>query len=278
MGLIHRMPQTAFVFLVGCSGHLGSATAQRFRVRMADVPGDPAKPAAAAMGTEIHRAVPSAPAGALGGTFGRLLREGVRDHLSRPPAIAAAAEHAEETDRCSLTAMFVLPGLCLAAGILPGYVHRCLAPGAQKLVGAHMPPQAASPWLSIVPVAESRSSYNGSAGLCCSCRSARLRAALSSIASRPVRCGAARPGIADFRMRVRPPNTPASASRSPSAACLAPLCFMAREKVDMPPPGDPPPGTAHVVACATSSGTRSMRPLADGVASAAEQLQPLCSS
>ena len=50
-GLIHRMPQTAFAFLIGCVGDLGAAAAQRLRLRMADLPGDPAQPAAAVMGT-----------------------------------------------------------------------------------------------------------------------------------------------------------------------------------------------------------------------------------
>ena len=50
-GLIHRMPHTAVAFLIGCVGDLGAAAAQRLRLRMADLPGDPGQPAAAAMGT-----------------------------------------------------------------------------------------------------------------------------------------------------------------------------------------------------------------------------------
>src|SRR5690606_14723797 len=44
---------------------------------------------------------------------------------------------------------------------LPGIVIDILSPAANAMVGAHMPVQAALPWLSIVPIAESRSSYNG---------------------------------------------------------------------------------------------------------------------
>ena len=55
-GLIHRMPQTAFVFLVGCVGDLGAAAAQRLRLRMADLPGDPAQPATAVMGAQASGA------------------------------------------------------------------------------------------------------------------------------------------------------------------------------------------------------------------------------
>ena len=58
--------------------------------------------------------------------------------------------------------MVVLAALCLLAGILPGLVHRRAGPGRRRAcVGARMPAQTALPWLSIVPIAESRSSYNG---------------------------------------------------------------------------------------------------------------------
>src|SRR6185436_19399945 len=61
----------------------------------------------------------------------------------------------------SLAAMFLLAALCLIAGILPGLFIDALAPVVQSLVGARMPVQRGVEWLSIVPIAESRSSYNG---------------------------------------------------------------------------------------------------------------------
>jgi hypothetical protein len=76
---------------------------------------------------------------------------------ARTPVAANAAE----VDRFSRAAMFVFAGLCFLVGILPGLVIDGLAPVVQDLVGARMPVQLASPWLSIVPVIESRSSYNG---------------------------------------------------------------------------------------------------------------------
>src|SRR3954452_8846496 len=57
--------------------------------------------------------------------------------------------------------MFILASLCLLAGILPGLVIDSLSPTVQDLVGARMPEQSAVSWLSIVPIAESRSSYHG---------------------------------------------------------------------------------------------------------------------
>ena len=57
--------------------------------------------------------------------------------------------------------MFILAALCFLAGVLPGPVIDLLAPVVQSLVGARMPVQTFLPWASIVPIAESRSSYNG---------------------------------------------------------------------------------------------------------------------
>ena len=53
--------------------------------------------------------------------------------LGRPRSPAAA--QARETDRYSLVAMFVLAGLCLLAGILPGLVVDGLAPVVALLNG-----------------------------------------------------------------------------------------------------------------------------------------------
>src|SRR5438445_12878231 len=57
--------------------------------------------------------------------------------------------------------MFIFASLCLLIGIIPTPIIDALAPAVKTLVAAHMPMQSADPWLSIVPIAESRSSYNG---------------------------------------------------------------------------------------------------------------------
>src|SRR5216683_1796244 len=57
--------------------------------------------------------------------------------------------------------MFFFAALCLVAGILPGFFIDALSPVVEGLVGARMPVQTGIDWLSIVPIAESRSSYNG---------------------------------------------------------------------------------------------------------------------
>ena len=57
--------------------------------------------------------------------------------------------------------MFILAALCLLAGILPGLVIDALSPVTTEILGSRMPIQANEAWLSIAPIAESRSSYNG---------------------------------------------------------------------------------------------------------------------
>src|SRR5262249_31137865 len=79
--------------------------------------------------------------------------------LGRPRT--PAADRALETDGYSLAAMFFFAALCLVAGILPGIFIDALAPVVSGLIGARMPVQTGVEWLSIVPIAESRSSYNG---------------------------------------------------------------------------------------------------------------------
>ena len=60
----------------------------------------------------------------------------------------------------------------------------------------------------------------------------------SSIASPPTACAARRRGIAAFPTRGPRPSTPPAASPSRSAASSAPSLFAARERIDMPAPGD----------------------------------------
>src|SRR6185312_3439399 len=79
--------------------------------------------------------------------------------LGRPRT--EAAKRAHEADRFSLAAMLGLAALCLLAGILPGLFIDALAPVAKAMVGNSMPLQRDVPFLSIVPIAESRSSYDG---------------------------------------------------------------------------------------------------------------------
>jgi hydrogenase-4 component B len=152
---------------------------------------------------------------------------------SRSPA----ADRASEVDRYAVSAMFVLSGLCLLAGILPGLVIDGLAPIAAIVVGDRMPAQANVAWLSIIPVGESRSSYNGLLVFLFIAVSAFLAAfIIHRLASRALRrapawgCG--------FTDMTPAAQYTADSFAQPIRRVFGTLWFRARERVTMPPPGD----------------------------------------
>ena len=159
-GLIHRMPKTAFAFLVGCiaisalpplNGFVSEWLTFQAILLHPDLPQWGLKLAIPADGALLALSAALAAAcfvKAFGITF-----------LGRPRTRAAA--DAREVDNFSLYAMFGFASLCLLAGIFPGVVIDLLAPVTHALVGTHMPTQLGVPWLSIVPVESARSSYNG---------------------------------------------------------------------------------------------------------------------
>ncbi|HSD93077.1 MAG TPA: hydrogenase 4 subunit B, partial [Methyloceanibacter sp.] len=159
-GLIHTMPLTAFAFLVGCiaisalpplNGFVSEWLTFQAILLSPDLPSWGLKFLVPAIGALLALSAALAAAcfvKAFGITF-----------LGRPRSEAARRAH--ETDRSSLTAMLGLAGLCLVAGIFPGFFIDALAPVAKAMVGDSMPLQSHVPYLSIVPIAESRSSYNG---------------------------------------------------------------------------------------------------------------------
>ena len=127
-GLIHRMPQTAVVLPDRLRRDLGAAAAQRLRLGMAHLPGDPGEPGTAAVGPELRgrrrsarcwrwrRRSPPRASSRLGIAF-----------LGRPRS-AAAAQRARgrplaRSPRCSSSpALVLLPACC------PGCVIDALAP------------------------------------------------------------------------------------------------------------------------------------------------------
>jgi formate hydrogenlyase subunit 3/multisubunit Na+/H+ antiporter MnhD subunit len=242
-GLIHRMPWTAFVFLGGCvaisalpplNGFVSEWLIFQAVLLSPDLPEwglkllVPAAGAMLALGAALSAACFVR---AYGITF-----------LGRPRSIAAA--DAQETDNFSLAAMSVLLCLCLLAGILPGFVIDAVAPVAQDLVGQRMPEQASLPWFSIVPVAESRSSYNGLLVFAFIAISAMLAAeTIHRFASRAVRRGPAWDcGYPDPRPATQ---YTADSFAQPLRRVFAGV-FQARERVEMPPPGDERPARIEI--------------------------------
>jgi len=155
--------------------------------------------------------------------------------LGRPRSDAAA--RAGEVDGMSLAAMAILAAACLAAGILPGFVIDALAPVTTALLGAPMTPQSGEAWLSIAPVAESRSSYNG---LLVFLFVAAMTAAAAVLARRfgagPVR--RAPPWDCGFPEPSPAAQYTADSFAQPIRRVFGQVVFRAREEVEMPAPGD----------------------------------------
>jgi formate hydrogenlyase subunit 3/multisubunit Na+/H+ antiporter MnhD subunit len=133
-GLIHRMPKTAATFLIGCAaisalpplnGFVSEWLTFQAILVSPQLPQWGLRFLIPAVGALLALSAALAAAcfvKAYGVTF-----------LGRPRT--PAAEGAQEVDRFSLAAMFILAGLCFLAGVLPGLVIDALAPVAQSLVG-----------------------------------------------------------------------------------------------------------------------------------------------
>ena len=163
--------------------------------------------------------------------------------LGRPRT--SAAQNAREVDAFSLSAMFVLVVLCLVAGILPGYFIDVLAPVVQSVVGGHLPEQAALSWLTIVPIAESRSSYNGLVLFVLIAAAATIAAyVIHRWASHVIRRSAAWDcGFPDASTATQ---YTAGSFAQPIRRVFGTLVFHAREEIHMPAPGDPQPAQFKV--------------------------------
>jgi NADH:ubiquinone oxidoreductase subunit 5 (subunit L)/multisubunit Na+/H+ antiporter MnhA subunit len=235
-GLIHRMPRTAFTFLVGCVAISALPPLNGFVSEWLTFQAILVSPDLAEWGLKVL--VPGV--GALLALSAALAAAcfvkafGVT-FLGR--ARSVAAEGAAETDRFSLAAMFAFAALCLLAGIFPGFVIDGLAPVVQDLVGGRLPAQASERWLSIVPITASRSSYNGLLIFLFVAISASAAAfAIHRLASHALRRGAAW----DCGHPDPSPATQYTAGSfaQPIRRVFGTIVFLAREEVAMPPPGD----------------------------------------
>jgi formate hydrogenlyase subunit 3/multisubunit Na+/H+ antiporter MnhD subunit len=163
--------------------------------------------------------------------------------LGRPRSAEAAA--AREVDRFSLAAMGALAGLCLLAGLFPAFVIDALAPAVRFFAGARMPVQASIPWLSIAPVAASRSSYNGLLVFLFIAASASLAAVvIHRLASKALR----RAPAWDCGFPDADPATQYSAESfsEPIRRVFGGFVFRVATTVDMPAPGDTRPARLTV--------------------------------
>jgi hydrogenase-4 component B len=271
-GLIHRMPQTAFVFLVGCAaisalpplnGFVSEWLTFQAILLSPQLPSWGLKFLVPAVGALLALSAALAAAcfvKAFGVTF-----------LGR--ARTEAAKSAHETDRFSLAAMFCFAALCLVAGILPGLFIDALAPVTQSLLGARMPVQTGIEWLSIVPIVESRSSYNGLLVFLFMVISGTLAAiAIHRLASDRLRRGPAWDcGYPDASTATQ---YTASSFAQPIRRVFGSMVFHAREQIDMPPPGDQRPAQLTVT-LRDPVWDSLYAPIADGISFAADRLNHL---
>jgi formate hydrogenlyase subunit 3/multisubunit Na+/H+ antiporter MnhD subunit len=238
-GLIHRMPKTAFAFLVGCAaisalpplnGFVSEWLTFQAIVLHPDLPQWGFKIAIPADGALLALSAALA-AACFVKAFGVCF-------LGRPRTAQAA--QAREVDPFSLTAMFVFVTICLLAGVLPGGVIDILAPIARALTGAQMPTQLNRAWLSIAPVADTRSSYDGllvflfiAASAWTTAMAVHRFASHASRRSSPWDCGFPDPS----------PTTQYTAGSfaQPIRRVFGAVVFRSHETVVMPPPGDMAP-------------------------------------
>lgn len=235
-GLVHSMPKTAFLFLGGCvaiaalpplngfasewlvfQAILLSPTLPQWILKLIVPAVGVAFTLSAALGAACYIR-------AFGVCF-----------LGRPRT--PAAEQAREAGQWSLGAMAALLGLCVMAGALPGVFIDTISPVAAAFVGGRMPAQQTIAWLSIAPVAESRSSYNGLLVF--------LFIAFSAYAAhwliRKYGSGASRRAPAWDCGYIDASSTTqylASSFAQPIRRTLGVIAFSTRESLDMPLPGE----------------------------------------
>lgn len=243
-GLLNRMPATGLFVLVGCAaisalpplnGFVSEWLVFQAILISPALPSWTLKlliPAAGAM-----LALAAALAGAC------FVRVYGTAFLGRPRG--PEAREAADVDRFSTGVMAVLAVACLLTGIFPGQVIDALSPIVYALIGAGMPKQSTLAWMSIAPIAESRSSYNGLLVFLFMVISGTLAAyVVHRLASNVVR----RAPAWDCGFPDASPATQYSAESfaQPIRRVFGSVAFRARERVDMPPPGDLRPARLDV--------------------------------
>jgi NADH:ubiquinone oxidoreductase subunit 5 (subunit L)/multisubunit Na+/H+ antiporter MnhA subunit len=243
-GLIHRMPLTAFACLVGCAaisalpplnGFVSEWLIFQAILLSPEMPQWSLLLIIPGVGALLALAVALA-----GACFVRVFGIAFLGRARSP-----MAENAKDTDLFSLAAMLILAALCLLAGILPGFGIDAIGIVVQSVLGGQMSSQAAVPWLSIVPIAESRSSYNGLLVFIFVTLSASLTAyAIHVLASKTLR--RAPPWDCGFPDPSPLIQYSAGSFAQPIRRVFGAVVFRAREHVDMPLPGDTRPASLRV--------------------------------
>ena len=243
-GLIHRMPRTAFAFLIGSAaisalpplnGFVSEWLTFQSVLVSPTLPQWGLKFLVPAVGALLALSAALAAAcfvKAFGVTF-----------LGRPRSAQAASAH--EVDGASVAAMLALAMLCLLAGIFPGVVIDALAAPVTAVLGSQMAVQLYMPWLTLVPLGEGRSSYNGlMVFLFIAVSALGAAAVIHRLASHALRRAPAR----DCGFPEPSPATQYTAGSfaQPFRRVFGTKLFAASERVTMPAPGDLGPARIEI--------------------------------
>jgi formate hydrogenlyase subunit 3/multisubunit Na+/H+ antiporter MnhD subunit len=243
-GLIHRMPVTALAFLGGCIAISALPPFNGFASEWLTFQ-------AILLSPQLPQWIPRLLVPAVGATLACsaalaatcFVKAFGITFLGRPRSSAAAA--ARETDRWSRTAMMIFATLCLLTGVVPGAVMDALAPVAKMLLGTQLPPQLTQPWLRIVPIAPERSAYNG---LLVFAMIVIAAAATALVVRRFASHAMRRSAAWDCGFPDSSPATEYTAGSfaQPIRRVFGSVVFRARERVEMPTPGDTGTARAYV--------------------------------
>jgi len=243
-GLIHRMPVTAVAFLGGCIAISALPPFNGFVSEWLTFQ-------AILLSPQLPQWIPRLLVPAVGATLACsaalaatcFVKAFGMTFLGRPRSTAAA--RARETDRWSRGAMLLFAALCLLGGVLPGAVMDALAPVSRMLLGTQLAPQLTQPWLRIVPVMPERSAYNGVLVFVMIV----IAAATTALVVRRFASHALRRSPAwDCGFPDASPATQYTAGSfaQPIRRVFGSAVFRARERVEMPKPGDTGPARAYV--------------------------------
>jgi formate hydrogenlyase subunit 3/multisubunit Na+/H+ antiporter MnhD subunit len=271
-GLIHRMPWTAALFLVGAAAISALPPLNGFVSEWLILQAIFLSPELPQWGlrllvptTGAMLALSTALAAAC------FVRAYGVSFLGR--ARGAAALTARETDPYSVLSMIVLAACCVLIGILPAPLVDLLAPATQQIIHTRMPEQSVLAWRSLVPIAESRSSYNGLLVFTFIALAGCLAALLiHRLGSRALR----RAPAWDCGTPITSPRTQYTAASiaQPIRRVFGEVVFDARERVSMPPPGDLGPARFQVE-MRDPSWAFIYTPLVQGIGFAAQRLNGL---
>ncbi len=238
-GLIHRLPQTSVAMLIACAAIAALPPLNGFVSEWLTFQAILLRPALPQWGLKLmipaDGALLALAAVLTAACFVKLF--GIA-FLGR--ARSEAAREVREIDRFSRAAMLGLAAISLLVGIFPGVLVDVLAPVMREMFGARLAAQTPLPWLSLIPVAASRSSYNGLlVFLFIAFSTAATILAVHRFASRSARRAPAWDcGFPDASAITQYSG---ASFAQPIRRVFAATLFGARETVTLPPPGDMAP-------------------------------------